>query len=162
MRESFAEFLTARLESQCEGPLSEPPPTVRETDGYISIAKARRLLRISHRAISDLIASGEVGFVIKNLGKSLECLLRLSDVENLKCKFEESMTCRELAKELGTDCEAIRELARKGVIRPRARRSTDAFNTLRFGLEAAEEYLHISGGSLAEQMLRPSSSGRPE
>lgn len=108
---------------------------------FISVAKARRLLRITHRAMSDLIASGEVGFSIRNQGTTLECVLWLCDVEKLKCKFEESMTCRDLAKEFGTDCGTIRELARKGLIKPRARRSTEAFNTLRFGPGTAEQFV---------------------
>jgi len=52
------------------------------------------------------------------------------------------MTCRDLAKELGTDCETIRELAKKKLIKPRARRSSDAFNTLRFQRRPADELLH--------------------
>jgi TniQ protein len=156
MRESFAEFLTARLKSQCEGPLGELPAPLSVTDECISIAKARRLLRISHSAMSDLIASGEVGFVIRNHGTTLECVLRLSDVQNLKCKFEESMTCRDLAKELGTDCGTICELARKGLIKPCARRSTEAFNTLRFGRDAAEQFLQSSRANVG-QTLRVSS-----
>ena len=64
-------------------------------------------LGISHRAMSDLIASGEVGFVIRNQGTTLECVLSLSDVENLKCKFEQSLSTRDLARELGVDYEAL-------------------------------------------------------
>lgn len=158
MREAFAEFLTARLKSQCEDPLGKPLPTVRESHKCISVAKARHSLRISHRAMSDLIASGEVGFVIRNHGTTLDCVLRLSDVEKLRCKFEESMTCRDLAKELCTDCETIRELARKGLIKPCARRSTDAFNTLRFGRGTAEQFLQSADGhSLTGQTLPASS-----
>jgi len=37
------------------------------------------------------------------------------DIQRLKSEFAESMTCRDLARELGTDCETIRELVRKGV-----------------------------------------------
>jgi hypothetical protein len=157
MRESFAEFLTGRMKSQCVEPRREPLPTFSETDKYISVAKARRLLRLSRRAISDLIASGEVGFVIRNHGTTLDCVLRLSDVEKLKCEFEESMTCRDLAKEFCTDCETIRQLARKGLVKPCARRSTDAFNTLRFGRGTAEQFLQTPMGTLTGQTLPASS-----
>jgi len=143
MRGSFAEFLTSRLKSQAEGQFVHPLMPHSATDKFISIAKARRLLKITHRAMSDLIASGEVGFFIRNQGTTLECVLWLSDVENVKCKFDEAMTCRDLAKEFGTDCETIRELVRKGLIQPRARRSTDAFNTLRFGRDTAEQFLQV-------------------
>lgn len=148
MREAFAEFLTARLKSQAEDQFVHHLAPYSATDKFISVAKARRLLRITHRAMSDLIASGEVGFSIRNQGTTLECVLWRSDVESVRCKFEESMTCRDLAKEIGTDCETIRELATKGLIKPRARRSTDAFNTLRFGRDSAEHFLQSTAAAL--------------
>jgi len=141
MRESFAEFLTARLKSQCEGPLGEPFPTFSDTDKCISIGKARRLLRISHRAMSDLIASGEVGFVIRNHGTTLECVLKLSDIESLKYKFEQSLTTRDLARKLGVDCEAVRELARAGHLRMRWRPAVDGYHTMKFDRDSVEELL---------------------
>lgn len=48
MRKSFAEFLTYRLRSQSEEPSRELGSAFSVTDECISIAKARRLLRISH------------------------------------------------------------------------------------------------------------------
>jgi hypothetical protein len=145
MRESFAEFLTARLKSQCEEPLGEPLPAFSETDKCISGAKARRLLKISHSAMFDLIASGEVGFVIRNHRTALECVLRLSDVENLKCKFEQSLSTRDLARELGVDCEAVRELARAGHLRTRWRPAVDGYNTMKFDRGDAEQLLRNLG-----------------
>lgn len=142
MRESFAEYLTARLKSQCEQSLGEPLLTLSETDKCISVAKARRLLRISHRAMSDLIASGEVGFVIRNHGTTLEYLLRLSDVENLKCKFEQSLSKRDLARELGVDCEAVRELARAGHLRTRWRPAVDGYHTMKFDHDSVTELIN--------------------
>jgi muconolactone delta-isomerase len=142
MREAFAEFLTARLKSQSEKPLGEPLPTFSETAKCISIAKARHLLKISHRAMSDLIASGEVGFVIRNHGTALECLLRLSDVENVKCKFEQSLSTRSLARILGVECEEIRELARAGRLRMRWRPAVDGYHTIKFDRDSVVELLN--------------------
>lgn len=71
MRKSFADILTNRLRSQSEETSRELGSAFSKTDECISIAKARRLLRISHRAMADLIASGEVGFVIRNQGNNL-------------------------------------------------------------------------------------------
>jgi hypothetical protein len=139
MRESFAQFLTARLESQFEDPHDGPLPTFRETDKCISVAKARRLLRISHRAMSDLIASREVGFVIRNHRTTLEYLLRLSDVENLKCKFEQSLSTRDIAKELGVDCDAVRELARAGKLKTLWRPDVDGYHTVKFDRHLVQE-----------------------
>jgi hypothetical protein len=42
--------------------------------------------------------------------KAMKYFLRLSDVENLKCKLEQSVSSRTLARELGVDCEVVREL----------------------------------------------------
>lgn len=89
----------------------------------------------------DLIASGEVGFVIRNHGTALECVLRLSDVENLKCKFEQSLSTRDLARELGVDCETVRELARAGHLRTRRRPAVDGYNTMKFDRGDAEQLL---------------------
>jgi hypothetical protein len=144
MRESFAEFLTARLKSQCEEVRSEPLSLHSHgTDSYISMANARRLLRISHHAMSDLIASGEVGFGIRNHGKNLEYVLCRSDIENLKCKFEQSLSTRDLAKELGVDCEAVRELARAGHLRTRCRPAVDGYHTMKFDRDSVLELLNI-------------------
>src|SRR5258708_20620336 len=52
MRGSFAEFLTNRLKSQCQGAGKNPwQASLCETDKCISMAQARRLLKISHRDI---------------------------------------------------------------------------------------------------------------
>lgn len=141
LREAFAEFLTARLKSQAEDQFVHPLVPNSATDKLISVAKARRLLRITHRAMSDLIASGEVGFVIRNRGTTLECVLRLSDVENLKCKFEQSLSTRDLARELGVDCEVVRELARTGQLKTRQRTAVDGYHTMKFDRDSVQELL---------------------
>jgi len=91
MRESFAEFLTARLRSQSQELNEEHlQASLSETDRYIPVAEARRLLKISHRAMFDFIVTSEVDFVIRNHGTILKFLVRLLDVEELKRKFEQS------------------------------------------------------------------------
>jgi len=133
MRESFAEFLTNRLRSQSQAQGSECfPASFSETDKCITMSDAKRLLKISHRAMCDLIASGEAGFVIRNNGTTLECVLRRSDVEDIQCKFEQSLSTRALAKELGVDCESVRELARAGHLRTRWRPTVDGYHTIKF------------------------------
>jgi len=143
MRESFAELLTARLKSQCQGSGENPwQASLSEIDKCISMAQARRLLKISHRDMFDLITSGEVGFVIRNRGTTLECVLPLSDVENLKRKFEQSLSTRDLARELGVDCEAVRELARAGHLRTRWRPAVDGYHTIKFDRDSTQELLN--------------------
>jgi hypothetical protein len=61
--------------------------TFSETDECTGVAEARRLLKISHRGMSGLSTSDEVGFLIRKHATPLECLLRLSDFENVKCKL---------------------------------------------------------------------------
>jgi muconolactone delta-isomerase len=139
MRESFAEFLTIRLRLQSQESGEKPlPASLSETDTYVSVAEARRLLRISHRAMSDLIVSGEVGFVIRNRGVTLECVLRLFDVENVKRKFEQSLTTRAIAEELGVECEVVRNLARAGHLRTTWRPAVDGYRTIKFDRDSVQ------------------------
>jgi len=142
IRESFAEFLTVRLKSQFEEPHSETPVGFGETDEYISVAEARRLLKITHRAMADLMAAGEISFVIRNQATTLKHLVRLFDVESVKRKLEESLSTRELARELGVDCEVVRELARAGQLKTRWRQAVDGYHTMKFDRDSVQELLN--------------------
>src|SRR5436190_21868131 len=84
--------------------------------------------------------------VVRSLNgrKSPVFVVNLVDVERIKGEAEDSVTCRDLAKELGTDCETIRNIAQKGSIKPCVRRSTDAFNTLRFRSSTVEKFRRSS------------------
>ena len=146
MREAFVEFLTNRLKSQFE-PRTVPYVTSRGSDSYISVVQARRLLKISHRAMFDLIKVGEIDFVIRNEGTTLRYLLRLSDVENVKDKFEQAISSRTLARQLGVDCEVIRQLAKAGHLETKSRRAVDGYRTLKFDADAAEKLLKTVRGS---------------
>ena len=64
------------------------------------------------------------------------------DVENVKCKFEQSLSTRDLARELGVDCEAVRELARAGHVRTRWRPAVDGYHTIKFDRDSARELLN--------------------
>jgi len=119
--------------------------TSTESAKYVSLTDARRSLKITNAALFDFIASGKTRCAIINGKRSPEFAVNATDVEELKYEFEESITCRDLAKQLGTDCETIRELARKGLVKPGARRASDAFNTLRFKRGAAEKFLRAFG-----------------
>lgn len=143
MREAFAHFLTGRLKSQSpQSPKISPDISSDKTDKYIPVTEARRLLKITHRTMFDLIATGEIEFVLRNQGTTLKYLLRLSDIENLKCKFEQSLTSRALAKELGVDCEVVRELGRAGILRTRWRPAVDGYHTIKFDRDVAQELLN--------------------
>jgi hypothetical protein len=142
MRDAFAEFLTNRLKSQSLDRGREPQPvSFSEINQYISMAEARRLLKISRRAMSDLIATGEVGVDVKNQGTSLRLVLRLFDVENVKRKFEQSLTTRAIAEELGVECEVVRDLARAGHLRTRWRPAVDGYRTIKFDRDSVQELL---------------------
>ena len=108
---------------------------------YISVVQARRLLKITHRAIFDLIKFGEIDFVIRNKGTSLRYLLRLSDVENVKDKFEQAISSRTLARQLGVDCGVIHELAKSGYLKTTSRRAIDGYHTSKFDPDAANKLL---------------------
>lgn len=93
----------------------------------------------------DLIAVDEIEFVVRSEGASLNYLLRLSDVENVKSKFERSLTTRGLAKELGVDCLIIEELAQAGYLQTRWRPAVDGYHTIKYDRDAAEKLLKILG-----------------
>jgi len=143
MREAFAQFLTSRLKSQT--PRSSKASTdisSGKEQKYISVTEARRLLRITHDTMFDLIAEDEIAFVIRNQGTTLKYLLRLSDVENLKVKFEQSLTARAVAKELGVDCELVRELGRAGILKTRWRPAVDGYHTIKFDRDSVQALLN--------------------
>jgi hypothetical protein len=154
MREAFAEFLTNRMKTHCEP--SAPVPTVSSlgADKYVSVAQARRLLKITHRALFDLIRTGEIDFVIGKEGTALRYLLRLSDIENVRFKFDQAISSRVLAKQLGVDCEAIHRLAKAGYLQARSRRAVDGYHTIKFDPDAAEKLLKTSKLRTAEALLR--------
>jgi len=142
MHESFAEFLTERLHSQSQpARVNSYVSTSEKSPKYISVTDARRSLKITSEALFDLLASGEIRSAIANGKVSPEIGLNITDIQRLKGEFEQSITERDLAKQLGVDCETVRQLARKGLLKSRSRRSIEGFNTLRFGRSAVEEFL---------------------
>lgn len=111
------------------------------SDSYISVAQGRRLLKITHRAMFDLIKTGDLDFVIRNEGTTLRYLLRLSDVENVAFRFDQAISSRSLAKQLGVDCKAIHRLTKAGYLQPKSRRAEDGYHTIKFDHDAAEKLL---------------------
>lgn len=113
LREAFAQYLNNRSRAQCENGdrLSSLPAS--DDDKYISVTEARRLLKISHDSIFDLVKSGEIAFAIRNRGRTLHYLLLLADIENVKVKYEQALGSRELAKQLGIDCKLFNQLTEK-------------------------------------------------
>jgi hypothetical protein len=163
LREAFTQFLTDRMYSQfAMVTKTSSASTSTESAKYVSLANARRSLKITNAALFDLIGAGDVRCAIINGRRSPEFAVSAIDIEKLKGEFEESMTCRDLARELGTNCETVRELARKGLMKPRVRRSTDAFNTLRFGRSTAEQFCKAAVGALSGQTPRASSPSNLE
>ena len=159
-RKSFAEFLTNRLKSRCRDLGRErSPESFSETNKYISLTEARRLLRITHRDMSDLIATGQVDFVIRNRGTILEYVVRFFDVQNVKDSFERALTTRGLARELGVDCEVIEELAQAGNLQMRWRPAVDGYHTIKYDRDSVQELLE--SGLIRNAASQPNSS-RPK
>jgi TniQ len=142
LREAFTQFLTDRMHWQSAAVTGNSSAS-KSTDSakYISLADARRSLKITNAALFDFVRAGEIRCAIINGRRGAEFAAVAIDIQRLKSEFAESMTCRDLAKELGTDCETIRELVRNRLIKAHTRRSTDAFHTLRFGQSTAERFL---------------------
>jgi hypothetical protein len=145
IREAFAEFLTNRVKSQSKPKAIVPAASSCGVDRYISVVQARRLLKFTHRAIFDLIETGEIDFVIRSEGTSLRSLLRLSDVEKVNDKFEQAISSRTLARQLGVDCEAIRRLKKEGYLEAKTRRSVDGYHTIKFDADVAQKLLKALG-----------------
>lgn len=122
-----------------------PDVTSDGSDSYISVAQARRLLKITHGAMFDLIKTGEIYFVIRNEGTALRYFLRLSDVDNVRDKFERAISSRTLANQLGVGCKVIRQLAKAGHLEVKSRRATDGYHTIKFAPDAAEKLLKTVG-----------------
>ena len=142
LREAFAQYLNNRLILQCEnvdGFFSFP---VSDDDKYITVTDARRLLKMSHDSIFDLVKTGEITFAIRNQDRTLHYLLRLADVEDVKMKYEQALGLRELAKQLGVDHKVISRLVQEGHLRRKSRRTIDAYHAPKFDVGAARRLIH--------------------
>lgn len=142
LREAFAQYLTSRLNAQYESASTLASVPGSRYDKYISVTEARRLLKISHDSILDLVKTGEIGFVIRNQQETLRYLLRLTDVENVRLKYEHAIGSRELAKQLGVDSKLIKRLVHEGSLRRKPRRTVDGYYMLRLDPEAAIKLLN--------------------
>jgi hypothetical protein len=143
LREAFAEHLTNRLRAQYEdvnGSFSIP---ASDDDKYISVTEARRLLKLSHDSILDLVKTGEIAFVITNQDGTLHYLLRLADVENFKMKYEHALSSRELSKQLGVDHTVISRLIEEGHLRKTLRRTVDGYHAPKFDMDSARKLLAL-------------------
>ena len=145
LRKAFTRFLTDRMNSHAQTATEQRSAgTSTESAIYVSLANARRSLKITNAALFTLMTAGEIRCAIVNGRRSPELAVSGVDIERLRSEFDESMTGRAVAKALGVNCQTIRKLATQGSIKSRPRRSTDSFNTLRFDKRAAEEFLRNS------------------
>jgi len=88
LRKAFAQYLNIRLREQYEDADGFSPVPPSNDDKYISFTEARRLLKISHDSLLDLVKTGEITSSIKSQDRTLHYLLRLLDVQNVKIKYE--------------------------------------------------------------------------
>ena len=140
LREAFAQFVNNRLRAQYEnvdGFLSVP----QSDDQYITVTEARRLLKISHDSLLDLVKTGEIAFATRSQNRTLHYLLRLADVESVKIKYAQALGSRELAEELGVDHNVISRLIEEGQLCRKPRRTIDAYQTPKFDVDTARRLL---------------------
>jgi len=145
MREAFVQYLTDRLHSQGQPAKGISFATTIALGEHISLYDARRLLKITNKALFDLITDGEIRCVIKNARRNPEYTLNLLDIEGLKREFEQSITPRELANQLGIDCKTIRKLAQNKLLKTRWRSAIDGLHTMKFSRDASEEFQRKTG-----------------
>lgn len=141
LREAFGQYLNNRLIGQQENPdrVSSTPASTDDT--YISVTEARRLLKVSHNSLLDLVKTGEIAFTVRNQDRTLRYLLRLTDVETLKMQYEQAIGSRQLAKQLGVDLTVINRLVQEGKLRKKSRRTIDGYNSPKFAGDAARRLL---------------------
>ena len=140
LREAFAQHLSNRLRAQYEG-VNWVSSVPADDDKYISVTEARRLLKISHDSILELVKSGEIGFTIRNQNETLHYLMRLVDIESVRIKYEQALGIRELAKHLGVDHTLISRLVQEGKLRRKSRRTVDGYHAPKFDVNAARKLL---------------------
>jgi len=141
LREAFAQYVNNRLRTQYEnvgGFLSVPES---DDDQYITVTEARRLLKISHDSLLNLVKTGEIAFATRSEDRTLHFLLRLADVESVKIKYAQALGSRELAEELGVDHKIISCLVKEGHLRRNPRRTIDAYLTPKFDVDTATRLL---------------------
>jgi hypothetical protein len=141
LRDAFAQYLNHRLMAECEDADRFSSVPLSDDDNYISFTEARRLLRISHDSILNLVTSGEIAFDIRSQERTLRYLLRLADVQTVAIKNEHALGARELAKQLGVDHSVINRLEEEGHLRRRARRNVDGYHAPKFDVDAARRLL---------------------
>jgi TniQ len=138
MREAFAQFLNHRLKARGEDGTRVSSLPSSDDDKYISVTEARRLLKISHDSLLELVNTGEIAFAIRSQDRTLRYLLRLADVESLRIKYERALGSRELAKQLGVDQTVINRLAEEGHLRRHPRRTVNGYHVSKFDPDAAK------------------------
>jgi TniQ len=141
LREAFAKYLNNRLKAQYENGDRVSLLPASDDAEYISVTEARRLLKLSHDSISDLVKTGEIAFAIRNQDRTICYLLRLTDVETVKIQYDRALGSRGLAKELGVDQTTINRLVQEGQLRRKSRRTIDGYNSPKFEADAARRLL---------------------
>ena len=140
LREAFAQYVNNRLRAQYEnvyGFFSVPGTD----DEYITVTEARRLLKISHDSLLNLVKTGEIAFATRSQDRTLHYLLRLAEVESVKIKCAQALGSRELAEELGVDHNVISRLIEEGQLCRKPRRTIDAYHTPKFDVDTARRLL---------------------
>ena len=137
LRDAFAQYLNNRLKAQYEDVDSLPLVPASDDDQYISVTEARRLLKISHHSIVELVKTGEIAFAIRNQDRTLRYLLRLADIETVKNSIRAAMCSRQLAKQLRVDHTVINRLVQEGHLRRKPRRAVDGYHASKFDVDIA-------------------------
>jgi len=141
LREAFAQYLNNRLSRQYEDEDALSSAFASDDDKYISITEARRLLKITHDSLLDLVKTGQIASAIKNRAGSLRYFLRLKDIEIVRRNFEHALGLRDLAKQLGVKNTVISRLVRNGYLRRKPRRTIDGYHASKFDADVARMLL---------------------
>jgi hypothetical protein len=141
LREAFAQYVNNRLRAQYENVDGFSSVPESDDDQYITVTEARRLLKISHDSLLNLVKTGEIAFATRSQDGTLHYLVRLADVESIKIKYAQALGSRELAEELGVDHDVISRLIKEGQLRRKPRRTIDAYHTPKFDVDPARRLL---------------------
>ena len=141
LRMAFAQYVKNRLRAQYENAYGFFSLPESDGDQFITVTEARRLLKISHDSLLNLVKTGEIAFAIRSQGRTLHYLLRLADVESVTIKYAQALGSRELAEELGVDHNVISCLIKEGQLRRKPRRTIDAYYAPKFDIDTARRLL---------------------
>lgn len=98
LRNGFVEFLAARLNPNSAYSFRARFDSADQK--YISVSEARRILRVNHQSLVELIKAGEIEYIIRHENEGLLYLVNLSDIKKIESSFTQTLSRPTIDKDL--------------------------------------------------------------